>query len=424
MHERLRPVRILLLVDRAVRAPEPPGRGRHDRVFHDGLVHPVDLLLRALADVDVPVAADRALNGKQPVKDELIFPVVIQSPLARGPAHRHLHQCPFAPLVHLLPRDRRHERVVLRRVQDRLPHILAVVQHRPALHALFVIPVHHQRLFRQVHRVVRPVPCQQPAAAAELPRQLRIRRQQRLVVLQLQIKHVLRLLDIRHARLPDQIQHIHRPDRDIAQPAQLLLVPVHAPYARALLHLLPARVGVDLLKVVLLQNAWDDRREHLRLHPVVRLPRTDIRPRIGRDRVRVLAHDHVEQPPGRRPVVIQIALVRKLPPLPQLPPVLVGDDAPLEILPALLVAAQDLRRPPELLLPDHGDACCPYLHCFLLISVGRADPTRSPPSARPGSAAPAATCRNTATRRTHGPPAPCPDPPAASANTASAAPSG
>ena len=205
---------------------------------------------------------------------------------------------------------------------------------------------------------------------------------------------------------------------------ELLLVPVHAPHARALLHPLPAGVGIDLLKVVLLQNARDDRREHLRLLPVVRLARSDDRPRIGRDRIRVLAHDDVEQPPGRGPVVIRVSLIRKLPPLPQLPPVLVGDDAPLEILPALLVAAQNIRRPTQLPRPNDGNACCPYLHCFLLISVGSAGLTRPPPSAPASSASPAATYRNTAIRRTHDPPSPCPDPPAASVNTASAAPSG
>ena len=369
MHERLCPVRVLLLVDRPVRPAEPPGRGRHDRVLHDGLIHPVDLLLRALADVNIAVPADRALDGKQPVKDERILPVVIQPPLTRGRTHRRLHQNRLARLrVPRLPRDRRHERVVLRRVQDRFAHILAVVQHRPAAHTLLVIPVHHQRLLRKIDRIVRPVPRKHRAAPAELPRQLRIRRQQRLVVLQLQIKHILRPLDIRHARLPEQIQHIHRPDGDIPQSAELILIPVHAPHARALLHLLPARVGIDLLKVVLLQNARDDRREHLRLLPVVRLARSDDRPRIGRDRIRVLAHDDVEQPPGRGPVVIRVSLIRKLPPLPQLPPVLVGDDAPFQILLALLVAAQNIRRPPQLPRPNDGNACCPYLHCFLLAS--------------------------------------------------------
>ncbi len=132
------------------------------------------------------------------------------------------------------------------------------MQHAPSAHALLVIPIYHQRLFRKIYRIVRPVTGKHHAAPAEFSRQLRIRRQQRLIVLQFQIKHILRLLDIRYARLPKQVQHIHGPNRNISQSAKLLLVPVHAPHACTLLHLLPAGIGVDLFKIVLLQNARND----------------------------------------------------------------------------------------------------------------------------------------------------------------------
>ena len=153
MHERLRPVREFLLVDRPVRPLEPPRRRRHDRVLYDRLIHPVDLLLRRLADVDIPIPGNAALHREQRVDHKRVFPVVIQARLRHGLSDRLLHDAAVRQRQRVIFLFR----IVLRRLQNRIAHQLRKVQHLPSVLIFLVIPVYHHRLVVEVDDVVRVV---------------------------------------------------------------------------------------------------------------------------------------------------------------------------------------------------------------------------------------------------------------------------
>ena len=325
MHERLRPVRELLLVDRPVRPLEPPWRRRHDRVLHDRLVHPVDLLLRRLADVDIPIPGNAALHREQRVNHKRVFPVVIQPRLGHGPPGRLLHNAPVRQRQRVIFLFR----IVLRRLQDRIAHQLREVQHLPAVLIFLVIPVHHHRLVVKIDDVVRVVLLLDLRIGVELSPQLRVLLDQQIVVHHLRQEYVLRLLQIPHARLPEERQNIHRLHRDIPEAVQLRRIPLHVPDERALLELRPLAVRIDLFEVVLFQNDRQHRGKLRCLLPVVRFPRADGRGRIGRDRVRVLAHDDVEEPRRRPLVILRVPFLDPLPAA-HAPPVLRRNDPRLQ----------------------------------------------------------------------------------------------
>ena len=378
MHERLRPVRELLLIDRPVRPLEPPRRRRHDRVLYDRLVHPVNLLLRRLADVDIPIPGNAALHREQRVDHKRVFPVVIQARLRHGLSDRLLHD---APVWHR-QRGIFLFRIVLRRLQNRIAHQLREVQHLPSVLIFLVIPVHHHRLVVKIDDVVRVVLLLDLRIGVELSSQLRVLLDQQIVVHHLRQEDVLRLLQIPHARLPEERQNIHLLHRDIPESVQLRRIPLHVPDERALLELRPLAVRIDLFEVVLFKNDRQHRGKLRRLLPVVRFPRADGRGRIGRDRVRVLAHDDVEKP-RRRPLVV--LLVSLLDPLPasHAPPVLRGNDPRLQRALALPVFLQRVHGLSGLLFADglplrqparrvilHGRLHLLCLHCPLPPSVG------------------------------------------------------
>ena len=378
MHERLRPVRELLLVDRTVRPLEPPGRRRHDRVLHDRLVHPVDLLLRRLADIDVPISGNAALHREQRVDHERVFPIVIQARLRHRLPDRLLHDAAVRHshrVISLL-------RVVLRCLQDGVAHQLRKVQHLPSVLIFLVIPVHHHRLVVKIDDVVRVVLLLHLRLGVELPLQLRVLLEQKIVVHHLRQEDVLRLLDVPHARLPEEGQDIHRLHRDIPQSVQLRGIPLHMPDKRTLLELRPLAVRIDLFKVVLFQNDRQHRRQLRRLLPVVRLPWADGRGRVGRDRVRVLAHDDIKEPRRRPLVVLRVPLLDPLPAA-HAPPVFRRNDPRLQSALALPVFLQRVHGLSGLLLADglacrqparrvilHGRLHLLCLHCPLPPSAG------------------------------------------------------
>ena len=325
MHERLRPVRELLLIDRPVRPLEPPWRRRHDRVLHDCLVHPVDLLLRRLADVDIAVSRYASLHREQRVDHKRVFPVVIQPRLGHGPPGRLLHNAPVRQRQRVIFLFR----IVLRRLQNRIAHQLREVQHLPAVLIFLVIPVHHHGLPVKADDVVRVVLLLDLRIGVELSPQLRVLLDQQIVVHHLRQEDVLRLLQIPHARLPEERQNIHRLYRDIPEAIELRRIPFHMPDKRPLLELRPLTVGIDLFEVVLFQNDRQHRGKLRCLLPVVRFPRADGRGRIGRDRVRVLAHDDVEKPRRRPLVILRVSLLDPLPAA-HAPPVLRRNDPRLQ----------------------------------------------------------------------------------------------
>ena len=378
MHERLRPVREFLLIDRPVRPLEPPWRRRHDRVLHDRLVHPVDLLLRRLADVDIPIPGNAALHREQRVDHERVFPVVIQARLRHGLSDRLLHDAAVRHGHRVIPLLC----VVLRRLQDGVAHQLREVQHLPAVLIFLVIPVHHHRLVVKIDDVVRVVLLLDLRIGVELSPQLRVLLDQQIVVHHLRQEDVLRLLQIPHARLPEERQNIHRLHRDIPEAVQLRRIPLHVPDERALLELRPLAVRIDLFEVVLFQNDRQHRGKLRRLLPVVRFPRADGRGRIGRDRVRMLAHDDVEKPRRRPLVILRVSLLDPLPAA-HAPPVLRRNDPRLQRTLALPVFLQRVHGLSGLLFADglsrrqparrvilHGRLHLLCLHCPLPPSAG------------------------------------------------------
>ena len=378
MHKRLRPVRELLLVDRPVRPLEPPRRRRHDRVLYDRLVHPVDLLLRRLADVDIAVSRYAPLHWEQRVDHERVFPVVIQPRLGHGPPGRLLHNAPVRQRQRVIFLFR----IVLRRLQNRIAHQLCKVQHLPSVLIFLVIPVHHHRLVVEVDDVVRVVLLLHLLLGVEFSPQLRVLLDQQIVVHHLRQEDVLRLLQIPDARLPEERQNIHWLHRDIPEAVQLRRIPLHVPDERALLELRPLAVRIDLFEVVLFQNDRQHRGKLRRLLPVVRFPRPDRRGRICRDGIRVLAHNDVEEP-RRCPLVV--LLVPLLDPLPaaHAPPVLRSNDPRLQRTLALPVFLQRVHGLSGLLFADglsrrqparrvilHGRLHLLCLHCPLPPSAG------------------------------------------------------
>ena len=290
----------------------------------------------------------------------------------------------------VVPAAFRHLRVVLRGVQHLLPHELAVLQHLPPLLLRVIVPVHHQRLLRRVHLVVIQIPAHLHAAAPQLSLQLRIFPLQPPVGHQLRTEEVLRLLYILHPRLPEQIQHVHAADAHVSQPVQLIPVPEHAVHGASGLQLVPPRLGIRLLEPVVLQDHRQYPAQLLRLPAVVRLSGQHRRLRIAVHGVRVLAEDAVHQPPAGRPDILPPAalagLVHLLP-VPQLPELLIVDDAPVQILLSQPIAPQHLCRRPHLRRADLPRCarlllCCPSrltLHASTSLSC-----VLTLPSPRPG----------------------------------------
>ncbi len=294
MHEIARPVGVLLLVDRAVRANEEPRPRGHQRALQDHLIQPVDVHLRLLAHVDVAEARGRIRLHKLRVEHEGIQPVVVISAQA-------------VPLV------------VLRRVQKVPAHELRVVHHRAPAAPALVIPVHHhaalaglrrggQRAVRQ-RRAVQPPPEKRPAV------------DQRLVGHALHVEHVPRGLQTAHARLPVQAQKLDLSNVDVAQPVRAVRVPEHAGHARAALELRPPYVGIHLLVFVQLHHHGQDGAERLRVGRVAFLARQHIRLRHVVHRVGVLVRDAVQKPRARGLRVAGIAPHRR--PVPQPVPLFV-----------------------------------------------------------------------------------------------------
>ena len=284
--------------------------------------------------------------------------MVVPAPLAHGQAHRHLLQNGCAVLAHpghaLLGG---HGAVILRGVEHRVPHEFAVLQHLPAALGGVVVPIHHQGLIRGVHRVVVEEPAHGQAAASQLARKLRIHPQQLLVAHKLRGEEVLRILNVPHSRLPEQVQQVHPADGNISQPAQLTRVPEHAVGGAAAFELVPPGVGIGAFELILLEYHRQDPCQLSGLLAVALLPGEHRGLRVAVHGVGVLGQDAVHQPAaGGLGVggVTSLSVFLHLLPVAQLPELLVVDDAALQVRLALLVLFQDLRRPAHLLRADLG----------------------------------------------------------------------
>ena len=149
-----------------------------------------------------------------------------------------------------------------------------------------------------------------------------------------------RLLDIRDAAFPEQVQNVHLADGDVPQPPGLAGVPEHAVDAGAGLQLVVVDLVIHLLEVGLLQHHREDGAKKLGLPPVPLLPGQDIGAGIIVHHVGVLVGDGVEKPAGGRLHLILSVAPHTLP-VAQLVPLLVVHHPAFQIGLALLISVQD-----------------------------------------------------------------------------------
>ena len=217
------------------------------------------------------------------------------------------------------------------------------MQHGPAARErLLVIDLDDRGLALETHRVVIDKARGEEGVGAQPALELRIARLERLLVFEVGAEEIAALLDVADPRLPEEVEQVDPLDGDVAEAAALLPVPDDAVAGRAGLELLPHGVVIDPLEAVLLEDAGQDRAQKPRLLAVARLAREDDRLGEGIHRVGVLGDDHVMQPPARALVALlgAQAAAALLELVAQLPPVLRGDDAPLETGLAALVLLQ------------------------------------------------------------------------------------
>lgn len=164
-------------------------------------------------------------------------------------------------------------------------------------------------------------------------------------------------LNVRDARLPEQVQQVELAHGHVAEAVAPGAVPEHAVGRAPVLELVPPRIGPHLLKVRLFQHGRHDGRQRLRVRFILLAARQDHRLREAVHRVGVLRDNGVEQPRARRLYHVAALLapaVAQILPVPQAVPLLVGDDARLERALAVLVPAQKLRAARHVVRRDHG----------------------------------------------------------------------
>ena len=321
MDEGLGKIGVLRLVHAPVGADEPPGGSGDEGVFHEGVVENVDGALGIPAQIHIAVAAvGIPLLGKQGVKDEGVFSVIVQAPVTEG-------------------------RIVLRGKQHRFPGVLDVVQQS----VLFIVHIHHGGLVRGGDGIVVAVVAQGLIRDGLL--KLRPALAQPVGILQPHAEQILGILNVLHPRLPEQVENIHLFNGDVPQTAQPLRVPEHAVDPGAGLELVPPYIAPGLLEIVLPQHHRQNGAEHPGLGPIGLLPGQHDGLGIGVHRVGMLAQNGVDQPAGGR-LDLPLPVGADALPVPQLPELL-GLDDPLFKLPlSVPVPGQNFR---QLLQPLPGD---------------------------------------------------------------------
>ena len=148
-----------------------------------------------------------------------------------------------------------------------------------------------------------------------------------------------------HPRLPEQVQHVHAADAR-RRPARAAF---RRPRTRRTRRTRTSACPTTPWNTSALNRSFFSSTGRIRLSVSAscrssRLPGQHRRLRIAVHGVRVLAEDAVHQPAAGRPRVLRIAALARLLhllPVPQLPELLVVDDAPVQIL---LAAAGTCRR--------------------------------------------------------------------------------
>ena len=273
MHKGLAQVCQLVFIHPALSSNEIPWCCPHHGILHKGGFQQVNFCLRRLTNVDVAIAARTALDGVQGIKHIGVFAMVIQ------PSFCHL-------------------RLVLRGVKYRVPDIFAVLQRIFPVHPLSVVHFYYGKLVFRAYRIIIQKLRRHKPIAFQLAFQLRVLLHQHLLVPQFRVEKKPALLDVRHPRLPVDVQQVHIFNRNVTQAVQLIFRPHDFVNPGAGFQLLPHGIGIGSFKLVLFQHTWNDVAQHLRFLPVSPLPWEDIRFRVAFHGIRVFRHDDVVQPAG------------------------------------------------------------------------------------------------------------------------------
>ena len=182
-----------------------------------------------------------------------------------------------------------------------------------------VIPVHYRAFFAHVHRIVIHIPCRINTRTAQCVCK-RPPLAYRIIVYKLNVEQRRAFLNVRHARLPKQIQHINFANIDVSD-SVFPRVPEYAFYARSLLELVPPYIAVHLLISALLQRHRQNPGQRFCRLLVIACARQHIRLRIVVHRIRMLVCNGIKQPGAVRGIPAAVTSV-------QLPPVFIVHNPP------------------------------------------------------------------------------------------------
>ena len=263
MYYRLREIKEFLLVDRALAAREITGNRAHHSVLDEAGVEQVNGRLRIAAEINVAVAAGRALNREERVEYVRVHTVIVKT------AH--------SPLG-----------VILGSIKNNVAHKFAILKRLSALDILVIIHVNDRVLVLGRYVIVVKELGADEGLSLKLALKLGVTPLEHVLVVSLGMEDVTAALNVGNARLPIDIEKVDALNGYITEPAKLRLVPNDLVNARSRLDLLPHNIGIGVLKAVLLEYARNDRRKHTRLATVATLTRQNVRLGVSLHSVSVL----------------------------------------------------------------------------------------------------------------------------------------
>ena len=206
----------LFLVHSAVGADEVTRPRVKQHVLKNCLVAAVNILLSALADINIAKSGRSALAAHERIKHERVQAVIVPAAI-----------CVFRVIL------RSEKRFVLPCYE------FTVVQERLAVRtALLIVPVYYGGLVIVVNCVVVDVPGHVNSRVRKTVSQLRVLVFQNVIVLKGDIEDVPALLDIRDAGFPEEVNQINAGNVDISEAVVLTRIPEHAIHAGAALNLI------------------------------------------------------------------------------------------------------------------------------------------------------------------------------------------
>ena len=353
IHKGIAQVQELRSIDATVLALVVPGDGTHLGILNEAGVQQVDDRLGIPANIHIAIAAGATLNGIKGIKYIRILAVVIKA----GNGHRRL----------LLTGHTIHHRLylVLGSIDDLIAHISAVLQSVSAVHELVVVDLNDRVLVLHVHMVIVKELGTHEGLTLQVVLQVGVELLKHILVAKFSMEEVTAALDILDTGLPVDVQQINTLHADVTQAVELALIPNNLVDTGAGLQLLPHSIRIGCFVLVLLQDAGDNGREHHGLSAVGLLPGQNIRLRVCRHGVRMLADDDIVQPAGhtgKATISANAGDLLLLCGIAQLPPVFGGKDSAVGLCLACMVLLKHLGELLQLLCANRLHTCC--VHCL------------------------------------------------------------